>query len=332
MVVATLFSLKRTVFLQILLLFLIVGCAGTPGRPADVIIHDAHGSGSVLAVDYRSEILASGDKGGQLRLWRLDTGAAVAGWWAHRGTLNGIHFLPDSRRLLTAAYDGRISEWDLSGRLIRSWETGSPVSHMVADSNSDFILTGHKDGSVKLWRLVSGELAGVWQAHRKNVFAVALDAKRGRIAASGPDGALAYGSIGSPGVRYLASSRGKSKTLAFSPKGDQLYGAGWGTLLRWSLQSGEVQEMDTEHGGRISRIHFLPDGRRLASISRLTDSAVLILDAETGKTLQRLQKHDLCGDAVTVSPNGRFLASNSDDASVRIWDLWNRKSHGKSVD
>jgi WD40 repeat protein len=321
----------RLVFLQILLLSLIVGCTGPTGRPADVMIHDAHGSGSTLAIDARSEILASGDKGGQLRLWRLDDGAAVAGWRAHRGTINGIHFLPHGR-LLTAAYDGRISEWDLSGRLVRNWDTGSPINHMVADSGHGLILTGHKDGSVKLWRLVSGELARVWQVHSKGLFAVALDAERGRIAASAPGGVLAYGAITGPNIRYLASSRGKTKTLAFSPDGNHLYGAGWGTLLRWNLQSGELQEMDTEHGGRISRIHFLPDGRRLASISRLTDSAVLILDAETGKTLLPLQKHDLCGDAVTVSPNGRFLASNSDDASVRIWDLSKPKSHGKSTD
>jgi WD40 repeat protein len=203
---------------------------------------------------------------------------------------------------------------------------------MMADSERGYILTGHRDGSVKLWHLASGKLAEQWQAHNKNVYAVALDGERGRFAASGPGGALAYGVIGSPKLNYLANSRGKAKTLAFAPKGDYLHGAGWGTLLRWNLESGSVQEMDTEHRGRISGIHFLPDGRRLASISRLTDSAVLILNAETGETLQRLQKHDLCGDAVTVSPNGRFLATNSDDASVRIWRLIPAKSPTKSIE
>jgi WD40 repeat protein len=201
---------------------------------------------------------------------------------------------------------------------------------MVVDSGQGLILTGHRDGSVKLWRLASGKLAEQWQAHKKNVYAVALDGKRGRIAASGPGGALAYGVIGNPKLSYLANSSDEAKTLTFSPNGDHLYGAGWGSLLRWNLESGAVQEMDTEHRGRISGIHFLPDGKRLASISRLTDSAVLILNAETGKTLLRMQKHDLCGDAVTVSPNGRFLATNSDDASVRIWDLSKPKSHGNS--
>jgi WD40 repeat protein len=324
--------LNRIVFLQILLLSLLAGCAGPQGRPADVIIQDAHGSGSTLGIDPGSEVLASGDKGGRLRLWRLSTGAALAGWRAHQGTVNGIHFLPGGQHLLTAGYDGRISEWNLTGGLIRSWDSGSPVNHMVADIRHNLILTGHEDGSVKLWRFISGKLVGSWQAHRKRVYAVALDARRKRIAASGPEGALAYWSIDDANPRYLVNSRGTSKTLAFAPDGDQLYGAGWGKLFRWNLVSGEILEIQTEHGGRISRIQFLPDGRRLASISRQTDSSVLILDAQTGTTLQRLQKHDLCGDAVTVSPNGRFLATNSDDASVRIWSLIPPKSPTKSIE
>jgi WD40 repeat protein len=48
---------------------------------------------------------------------------------------------------------------------------------------------------------------------------------------------------------------------------------------------------------------------------------VLFLDPLSGKTNARYQQHDLCGVAVNVSPDGRYLATTSDDASVRIWKL-----------
>jgi WD40 repeat protein len=322
--------LKRA-YLPILVLSSILGCAGPQSRPADVIIHDAHSGGSALAIDPHSQILASGDWDGRLRLWWLNGGKPVAGWRAHRGTVNGIHFLKEGQRLITAGYDGRVDEWDLEGRMKREWQTPSPIRHMVVREGADRLVTGHEDGAVRLWQLSSGALLGEWRLFPWHVQAVALDQAGRRIAASGSQGALAYWVVdGKP--RYFGSSRNSSATLAFAPDGRHLYGAGWFYLYRWNLQSGELEEIRTEHGGRINSIAFMPDGRRLASISRQTDSAVLILDPQTGKTLQRMQKHDLCGAVVTVSPRGRFLATTSDDASVRIWDLSKGNSHGKSAD
>ncbi len=78
--------------------------------------------------------------------------------------------------------------------------------------------------------------------------------------------------------------------------------------------------MPTGHLGIINSLHVLPDDR-LATISRQTDSAVLILDPESGATLRRIGQHDLCGTAVTASTDGRVLVSTSDDATVRIWRL-----------
>ena len=91
-------------------------------------------------------------------------------------------------------------------------------------------------------------------------------------------------------------------------------------LYRWNPASGELASLKTEHRGIINNIQFTPDGQ-LASISRQTDSAVLFLDPLSGETSARFQKHDLCGVAVNVSPDGRYLATTSDDASVRIWKI-----------
>ncbi len=323
--------LRGKIIGSVLLFSLLVGCAGPPGRPADVIIRDAHSGGSTLAIDPRAEILASGDWDGRLRLWRLQGGVPAAGWRAHQGTVNGIHFLRRGRRLVTAGYDGMIGEWDLQGHMKKAWQTPSPVSHMVAHEGVDRIVTGHADGMVRLWQLSSGALLQEWQVFPEEVEAVAVDGEGKHLAASSHKGGLAYWAIRSE-PRYFSRSRNSSATLAFAPDGLHLYGAGWFVLYRWNLRSGELEEIRTEHGGRINDIRFLPDGRRLASISRQTDSSVLILDPQSGKTLQRLQKHDLCGAAVAVSPDGRFLATTSDDASVRIWDLSTVKSPANSIE
>ena len=79
--------------------------------------------------------------------------------------------------------------------------------------------------------------------------------------------------------------------------------------------------MPTRHRGIIRSIGYLPGSNLLASISRQTDSAVYLLDPESGAVVRRFQQHDLCGASIALSPDGHYLATTSDDASVRIWDL-----------
>lgn len=304
----------------LLSLLLAAGCNNYHGQKADLIIPNAHGGGSALAIDPESRLLASGGLDGTLRLTRLADGAPVAKWRGHGSSVTGVHFFRDGRRLLTGGYDGMIDEWNLDGLLRREWDTGSPINHLVANEKAGLVLTGHEDGSVQLWNLTTSALIKRWPVFPGGVNAVALDGTGRRVAATGPDGVIASWLIdGQP--RRFEPSENSSNTLVFAPDGKSLYGAGWYRLYRWNLNSGKLQMIPTEHGGRINRIAFMPDGRSLATISRQFDSAVIILDAATGKTQRRFQKHELCGSVVTVSPDGHYLASTSDDASVRIWDL-----------
>jgi WD40 repeat protein len=135
----------------------------------------------------------------------------------------------------------------------------------------------------------------------------------GRVAVVTPDGQH----------RWLDRPPTDALTLTFAKEGATLYGAGWFNLFRWDSADREVKVLPTDHHGQITRITFTPDGRQLATISRQTDSAVLLLDPATGRTVGELGKHDLCGGVVTLSPDGRYVVSTSDDASVRIWDRKN---------
>jgi len=79
--------------------------------------------------------------------------------------------------------------------------------------------------------------------------------------------------------------------------------------------------LSTPHHGIIKSVEYLAAGDVLATISRQTDSSVYFLDPASGALLRRFQQHDLCGADISVSPDGRYLATTSDDASVRIWML-----------
>ncbi|NNG12520.1 MAG: WD40 repeat domain-containing protein [Halobacteria archaeon] len=307
--------------LVLLALGLLPACAARPiAEPADIIHEQAHSGGSVVAFSQSGDRMVSGGWEGVVQLWRLPDGERVSRWRAHDDSVNGLAFVAGDRRVLTAGYDGVLVEWSLGGKPLRRIQTPAPVTHMVASAPHDRVLTGHGDGSVRVWRLADLELIETWRRHQGGVKAVAMDPQSLRYASSGSDGAVfIWDEAGA--VRTLERPPTDAWSLVFSPDGGHLYGGTWFRLLRWDLGDGALTRLPTAHRGIIRSLQFTGGGATLASISRQTDSAVYFIDPQSGAVTRRFQKHDLCGAAVAVSPRGRYLATTSDDASVRIWAL-----------
>ena len=140
------------------LLLLLAACAGHDYERPFVIHQDAHSGGSIVAFNQAGDVLASGGWEGTLRLWQLPGGQALHHWPAHTDSVNGIVFIEDDRQLVTAGYDGVLARWSLDGALIKRIKTAAPVMHMVADRTRRRLITGHDDGSVRIWSLPDLEL------------------------------------------------------------------------------------------------------------------------------------------------------------------------------
>lgn len=301
-------------------LFLAACASGPVAVPPDVIHERAHSGGSVVSFNQGGDLLASGGWEGTVRLWGLPGGAQLRHWRDHSDSVNGIAFMDDDAQVITAGYDGRLVRRSVYGALLAAIGSGSPVTHMVADSGSDRMLTGHADGMVRIWRASDFTLLAERRLHRGVVKAVAIEAGAARFASSGADGEVFVWSD-MEAVRAMESPPVDAWTLAFSPDGRWLSGGGWFRLFRWNLQDASLAVLATPHHGIIKSVEYLEAGDVLATISRQTDSAVYFLDPSSGASLRRFQQHDLCGGDIAVSPDGRYLATTSDDASVRIWRL-----------
>lgn len=305
----------------LLLAATIAGCAGAPTVAPRLILETGTLKRSIVAFNANATELASAEANGEITVWSLPAGQLQRHWRAHTDSVHGLTLLPGDR-VLSASYDGSLALWTGAGELLRRERTPAPITDAAVDVADDIIVTGHTDGRVRRWRISDLQFIESVHPHRGGVRAVAYHAPTQRYASSGHDGAVYVWRQGEP-ARALTAPPTDARDLAFAPDGARLYGASWFKLFRWDLADGALTIQNTEHRGIITSIDLSADGRRLATISRETDSAVQILDTATGTPLVRFQSHELCGGYVRLSPGERFLATTSDDASVRVWDLAN---------
>lgn len=305
--------IRMRLLAAVFFLFL-AGCANL--QPAEAPVYrwtDVHLFGvTAIAFSPDGTLLASGGHRGEIAIWNVQTRARVADASGFSEPVRALQWFGDT--LLSGDRNG-LALWRTHDLALMQKTPTSAVAGLAADANGFF--SAHRDGSLRAWRRDLTPSASVAAADA--LIAIALNGERLAVAAD--DGQIRLYDSKLKHLKDMENRGVAAHDLRFSADGKALLGGGWFRLLTWDIDSARASSRAAEHNGLLTSVDSSNDNRWIATVGRHTDSAIRIWRRDDYQIVRRLAAHDLCGAMIRFSPDGRFLASASDDESIALFDL-----------
>ncbi len=273
--------------------------------------------------------IATADRGGTVRMWRLnpDSGESRSDdafvWTAHEGRAYSVCFSPDGGSVISVGEDGAMTAWSPLSRVLRkNLRNARLTSHSISDftftPDSRFLVTVDDNGGPRLWDPVTGTHVSTLEKDQRTPSAVAVSPK-GKIAAVGDlEGYVQLWDLENRSLltEWDSDEFGIAYRLVFSPDGARLaVEYGYSEVVLFDALSGKRVDGLPSLQGSISA--FSPDNARLASTD---ETWIDVWDLATGEKLHTLQGHTTTIRGIAYSPDGRWLASGSEDRNVILWN------------
>jgi WD40 repeat protein len=282
-----------------------------------------------LALSSDGAMLASAEADGSVILWPLvDPPQPPRTLPAHRAEALAVAFAPTGDILATAGADGAIRLWEVATGRLRTQlaAPGERVHDLAFSPDGTLLASAGADRTVALWDVSRAALAAALPGHDDAVDAVAFTPDGALVIGAGADGSVRgwFTADHAPAFAIDAHDGGAGGVIAVAdPDGTRVVSGGADGRLRvWRLNGAagaRAGARTLDLGGAAARVLALsPDGARLHAGT--SDGRILRWEVASGKPLPAFTGHAGAVLAVTVSRDGKQIASAGGDGTARLWD------------
>ena len=282
---------------------------------------------NIWAVSYRPDgkIFASASVDKNIRLWNAD-GTLKQELSGHSGTVYSAVYSADGTKLVSASRDGSARIWDSEiGMLLNTLnDHGSQLIYAAFSPDQKTFATVGFDNKIKLWQwndTDNPKLLKVLEGHTGEIWSIAFSPDSQSLASTSNDETVRIWDVNSgQNLHTTNAHKNGGLAIAYSPNGKQLASAGKDSKLKlWNAQSGAFEkEITVNNNLWVFGISFHPNGKEIATAN--ADKTIKIFDLDSGELLKTLTGHRSEVNAVTYSPDGKYLVSGSRDNSVKMWN------------
>jgi WD40 repeat protein len=297
--------------------------------------------------------LATTTQDGTTRLWsKAPAGATPTATVGAAGPVPPVAAVPLSTHAITAANAARLARsqlldlggkqvgWSPDGTLLaitgnrgvflydtRSWKQARTLGSGPADGfafSPDGKTLAAILGEVRLFDVATGAELRTLPGTR-----ISTTAASGYFLAWSPDGGT-LGVIVDQVIKLFDAASGQQTgtiisqgpfAIDWSPDGKTLATAGWGNgFATWDVASGQQNWKPADTAMGAQRILYAPDGDLLATAG-VQQGTVTLYEGNSGRLLRTLLGHKDTVNSLAFSPDGKLLATASNDVTAKVWDL-----------